>query len=162
MKVILLLLGSLVVAKAAPALSSILLGLGLMTVGLAAWNQLCSVLFPGPHARSRRRLEALPLRCFLMGLLTLSLEAWLVAATGAPWLVLPLGLLNLVALSFALPAAAGLAGERIGFAGRWAPAAGSIPLGMSLALPVLGWLCALQVGLAALGAATLPRRWSAA
>jgi len=157
-----LLLVSLVLAKVggAPALlhlAALVFFMGVVTLGLAAFNTLCGALFSSPAQNCRERLREHPLRCYLMGLLTLLLEVFLLMQFP------PIGVLLLLAdvawLSFSLPALAGLAGEGMGVSGRWSVAAGSLPLGLTMALPVLGWLCTSQLMLAALGSASLPRVW---
>ena len=125
--------------------------------GFGAYNTLCGSLFRKPSQACRTQLEERPLRCYLMGLLVLLAQIWLVVQVHA--LAVPLLLANAAWLSFSLPALAGLAGEGLGVSGRWAPLAGSLPLCLTLAFPVLGWLCLAQLLLAALGSACLPAGW---
>jgi len=139
-----------------PALAAFVSGILVLTLGLAAFNTLCGALFGGPSRACREQLCRRPLRCYLMGILALSLEVLLVQQW-AP-LALPLLLANVLWLSFGIPALAVLAGEGLGVSGRWAPAAGSLSLGLSLAFPP-GWLLLSQLTLAALGSALLPARW---
>lgn len=140
----------------------LLVFLPLALTGFVAWNLLCAALFDAPNQVSRLRLVAWPLRCYLMGLCTLLLQLWLVTATGQPWMLVPLFVVDVALLSVSLPAVSVLAGERLGVHGRWAPAAGSVPLAVTLAFPVVGWLCVANLLVAAVGAATLPRFWSRA
>lgn len=158
----LLMLISLILAKVggAPALlhlGALVFLMLVVTLGLAAFNTLCGALFARPAQNCRERLQKHPLRCYLMGLLTLLLEVFLLIQF--PPLGLMLLLVNVAWFSFSLPALAGLAGEGMGVNGRWAVAAGSLPLGLTMALPILGWLCTSQLLLAALGSASLPRVW---
>jgi hypothetical protein len=129
----------------------------LLSVGLGAYNTLCGALFSKPSQACRTQLQQRPLRCYLMGVLTVLAQIWLCMHVHA--LAIPLVLANAAWLSFSLPALAGLAGEGIGVSGRWAPLAGSMPLCLTVALPVLGWLCLVQLILAALGSATMPGAW---
>lgn len=136
----------------------VLLAIGLgMTVGLAAYNLLCGVLFGGRARRCREQLQNVPLRCYLMGLLVLLLQLW--SVTGLPPLALLWLPLDALWLSFSLPALTGLAGEGLGCSGRWAAAVGTVPLCVSLACPLLGWLGVSQLLVSALGSAALPRAW---
>lgn len=137
-------------------LAGFLLAIVVLTLGLAAFNTLCGALFGGPSRACREQLCRRPLRCYLMGLLALVLQVFLVQQW-AP-LAFPLLLANVLWLSFSIPALAVLAGEGFGVQGRWAPAVGSLPLGLSLAFPP-GWLLLSQLTLAALGSAVLPARW---
>lgn len=139
-----------------PALAAFVSGILVLTLGLAAFSTLCSALFGGPSRACREQLCRRPLRCYLMGILALSLEVLLVQQW-AP-LALPLLLANVLWLSFGIPALAVMAGEGLGVNGRWAPAAGSLSMGLSLAFPP-GWLLLSQLTLAALGSALLPARW---
>ena len=125
--------------------------------GFAAYTTLCGALFVGPSQSCRLQLQERPLRCYLMGLLMVLAQILLVS--NVYLLAIPLILANAAWLSFSLPALAGLAGEGIGVSGRWAPTAGSLPLCLTLAFPVLGWLCLAQLLLAALGSAALPKAW---
>lgn len=125
--------------------------------GFAAYNTLCGALFARPSQNCRQQLQQRPLRCYLMGILCLSAQVLLVIHL--PVLALPLIVANAAWLSFSLPALAGLAGEGIGVQGRWQALAGSLPLSLTLAFPILGWLCFSQLMLAALGSASLPRAW---
>jgi len=139
-----------------PALAAFVLAILALTLGLAAFNTLCGALFMGPSRACREQLCRRPLRCYLMGLLALLLEVFLVQQW-AP-LAAPLLLANVLWLSFSVPALAVLAGEGLGVTGRWAPAVGSLSMGLSLAFPP-GWLLLSQLTLAALGSAVLPGRW---
>lgn len=127
------------------------------TGGFAAYNTLCGALFARPSQNCRQQLQERPLRCYLMGLLCLSGQVLLVSHL--PPLAIPLLVANAAWLSFSLPALAGLAGEGIGVSGRWSALAGSLPLSLTLAFPILGWLCFSQLILAALGSASLPPAW---
>lgn len=129
----------------------------IFSAGFAAYNTLCAALFCKPSQACRAQLQERPVRCYLMGLLTLLAQIWL--CIQLPVLAIPLVLANAAWLSFSLPALAGLAGEGIGVSGRWAPLAGSLPLCLTAAFPVLGWLCLAQLLLAALGSAALPKVW---
>lgn len=161
-----LLLGLVVLLSVTVAQSPRVAHLGLLGIigltGFAAWNLLCSIFFASAVGRSQDRLRLLPWRCALMGWLLVCLESWFLLSFAQPWLVLPVAVLNLLCLSTTLPAVARIAGERLGVRGVWAAAAGSLPLGLTLACPILGWLCWVQLLVAALGAAFLPRRWSPA
>ena len=139
-----------------PALAAFVLAILVLTLGLAAFNTLCGALFYQPSRACREQLRQRPLRCYLMGVLALLLEVFLVQQ----WtpLLFPLLLANVLWLSFSVPALAVLAGEGMGVNGRWAPAAGSLSIGFSLAFPP-GWLLLSQLTLAALGSAVLPERW---
>lgn len=139
-----------------PLLAGLLLSILLVTLGLAAFNTLCGALFGGPSRSCGQQLRERPLRCYLMGVLALLAQAFLIMH--CPPLALLLMLADLLWLSFSLPALAVLAGEGLGVQGRWAPAAGSLPLGLTLAFPP-GWLLLSQLTLAALGSAVLPSAW---
>ena len=91
-----------------PALAAFVLAILVLTLGLAAFNTLCGALFGGPSRACREQLCRRPLRCYLMGLLALLLEVFLVQQW-AP-LALPLLLANVLWLSFSIPALAVLAG----------------------------------------------------
>jgi hypothetical protein len=91
-----------------------------------------------------------------MGILALVAQTWLVIQVHV--LAVPLLVADMVWLSYSLPALAVLAGEGIGVNGRWAPAVGSLPMGLSLACPP-GWVLLSQLTLAALGSAVLPGVW---
>lgn len=139
-----------------PVLAGLLLAILLLTLGLAAFNTLCGSLFGGPSRACGDQLRERPLRCYLMGVLALVAQAFLVLH--GPPLAVPLLLADMLWLSFSIPALAVLAGEGLGVEGRWAPAVGSLPLGLTLAFPP-GWLLLSQLTLAALGSAVLPRAW---
>ncbi|MFN8610524.1 MAG: hypothetical protein U0931_23495 [Vulcanimicrobiota bacterium] len=139
-----------------PPLAGFVLVILILTLGLAAFNTLCRSLFVGPSQDCALQLRERPLRCYLMGMLALLVQTWLVMQMHL--LALPLLVANMIWLSYSLPALAVLAGEGIGVSGRWAPAAGSLPIGLSLAFPP-GWLLLSQLSLAALGSAVLPKVW---
>lgn len=139
-----------------PPLAAFVLVVMVTTVGLAAFNTLCRALFSSASQDCTQQLRERPLRCYLMGLLALVLQTWLVLQVHL--LAVPLLLADTVWLSYSLSALAVLAGEGIGISGRWAPAAGSLPMGLSLAFPP-GWVLLSQLSLAALGSAVLPRPW---
>ncbi len=139
-----------------PLLAGVLLAILLLTLGLAAFNTLCRALFGGPSQACGLQLRQRPLRCYLMGVLALVAQAFLVLH--CPPLAIVLLLADMLWLSFSIPALAVLAGEGLGVEGRWAPAAGSLPLGLTLAFPP-GWLLLSQLTLAALGSAVLPPAW---
>lgn len=139
-----------------PLLAGLLLAILVLTLGLAAFNTLCGALFHVPSQACRQQLRERPLRCYLMGVLALVAQTFLVLH--CPPLAVLLLVADLLWLSFSLPALAVLAGEGLGVQGRWAPAAGSLPLGLTLAFPP-GWLLLSQLTLAALGSAVLPATW---
>lgn len=139
-----------------PLLAGVLLAILVLTLGLAAFNTLCGALFGGPTRDCGQQLRERPLRCYLMGVLALVAQAFLVIHW--PPLALLFLLTNMLWLSFSIPALAVLAGEGLGVQGRWAPAAGSLSMGLTLAFPP-GWLLLSQLTLAALGSAALPRVW---
>ena len=139
-----------------PILAGLLLAILLLTLGLAAFNTLCGALFTAPSQACGRQLRERPLRCYLMGVLALVAQVFLILH--CPPLAILLLLADMLWLSFSIPALAVLAGEGLGVQGRWAPAAGSLPIGLTLAFPP-GWLLLSQLTLAALGSAVLPRPW---
>jgi hypothetical protein len=139
-----------------PVLAGFVLAIAILTLGLAAFNTLCRALFGGPSQACTQQLRERPLRCYLMGILALVAQTWLVIQVHV--LAVPLLVADMVWLSYSLPALAVLAGEGIGVNGRWAPAVGSLPMGLSLACPP-GWVLLSQLTLAALGSAVLPGVW---
>lgn len=139
-----------------PILAGLLLAILVLTLGLAAFNTLCGALFHAPSRACGQQLRERPLRCYLMGVLALAAQAFLVLHW--PPLAVLLVLADMLWLSFSIPALAVLAGEGLGVQGCWAPAAGSLPIGLTLAFPP-GWLLLSQLTLAALGSAVLPRPW---
>ena len=129
----------------------------LFALSLGAYNLLCTALFRARVDNCRLQLVQQPLRCYLMGLLTLSAQVALL-------LYLPVvGVLALALqvmwLSQSLPALTGLAGEGLGLSPRWSALWGSLPLCFALVCPLLGWFGVSQMVLAALGSASLPRVW---
>lgn len=139
-----------------PPLAGFVLVVLILTLGLAAFNTLCRALFVSASEDCTQQLRERPLRCYLTGMLALLLQTWLVMQLY--WLAVPLLVADMIWLSYSLPALAVLAGEGLGVSGRWGPAAGSLPLGLSLAFPP-GWVLLSQLSLAALGSAVLPRVW---
>lgn len=125
----------------------------LLALGFASWNLLCQSLFASRVEHCQHKLQALPLRCYLMGVLVLLAQLWVSLSfpvTVVLWLALD-GLL----LCFSMPALAVMTGQGLGIEGRWSGVAGSLPLCLTLAFPVLGWAFLVQLGVAALGSALL-------
>ncbi len=134
-----------------------LLLFGFATFCLGAYNLLCSALFQERVQNCRYQLTQQPLRCYLMGLLTLAAQVALLVYL--PILGVLTLLLQVLWLSQSLPALSGLAGEGLGLSPRWSPLWGSLPLCFALLCPVLGWFGVTQMVLAALGSASLPKAW---
>lgn len=138
-------------------LARLFLAAPLLLASLTAWAVLVTALWPD-RVRSRARLlRAFPLRSWLVGLLVLALQGLLLAAVPHGGVAALLLLADLLVAATVLPAVGALAGRRLGFRGpARTVAAGTALVGAASLLPVLGWLLALNLAVASLGAALLP------
>ncbi len=136
--------------RAPQGLLTFLLLLGLGLAGLTALNLLACALWPARVERSRLALERFPLRSFLMGILIVLAEIFLIQRL--PVLALAAVVVNLIWLAQGLPALASRIGQGLALTEKRATAAGTALMGALLGLPVLGWLGAACLGLSALGA----------
>lgn len=118
--------------------------------GMTALNLLASALWPERVERSRRNLERFPLRSFLLGILVLVSELFLVLQV--PVLVVVALIANLVWLAQGVPALAARVGQAMAYTEKRATACGTAMLGLAMVVPVLGWLAGAALGLSALGA----------
>ncbi len=61
-----------------PRMAGLLLAILVLTLGSAAFNTLCGALFHAPSRACRQQLCERPLRCYLMGVLALAAQVFLV------------------------------------------------------------------------------------
>jgi hypothetical protein len=142
--------------------------LGMVIVGLPPMLILLTAMAPGYVERARAVMRRRPGRSFLLGLVNFVFFAALSLLTGMNFA--PVAFLGAFALVIVLPlflligllAAAGLAGERI-----WAQIAsrpgtllgslvlGTFALGLTVLVPIFGWLLFLGLTLTGLGASIL-------
>lgn len=141
---------AILLVRAPLGLLTILLGVAVVLTGMTALNLVACSLWPSHVARSRMTLERFPLRSFLVGLLILVSEVFLVQRL--PVLALVALVANLVWLAQGLPALAGRVGQGMASGERRATACGTATLGLVMGVPVLGWLAGVCLGLSALGA----------
>ncbi|MCE7871965.1 hypothetical protein DYH09_16520 [bacterium CPR1] len=126
---------------------------GALLAGLVAVNLVASSLWPERVEKSRHTLELFPLRSFLLGILIVLLEIFLVLSLPLKGLlVLAAVVANLVFLAQGLPALAERIGQGLSLTEKRATAAGTALIGLVFGLPVLGWLAGACLGLSALGA----------
>ncbi|GMU55413.1 MAG: hypothetical protein AMXMBFR33_45590 [Candidatus Xenobia bacterium] len=124
-----------------------------LLAGLVAVNLVASALWPERIEKSRKTLERFPLRSFLLGILIVLLEIFLVLSLPLKGLLaLAAVVANLVFLAQGLPALAERIGQGLSLTERRANAAGTALIGLVFGLPVLGWLAGACLGLSALGA----------
>lgn len=137
-------------ARAPQGLLTLLVVVAVVLTGMMALNLVACSLWPAHVARSRKTLERFPMRSFLVGLLVVVSEVFLVQRI--PVLALAALVANLVWLAQGLPALAGRVGQGMAPTERRATAWGTATLGLVLGVPVLGWLAGACLGLSALGA----------
>ncbi|MCP4538164.1 MAG: hypothetical protein GY832_13570 [Chloroflexi bacterium] len=139
--------------------------LGMVIVGLPPMLILLTSLVPGYVERARAVMRARPGRSFLLGLVNLLFFGAVSLLSGVNFA--PLALLGALALFFVLPLfllmglliAAGIAGEQVWLqvTARSGSLLGSLligilALGLTILVPILGWLLFLGLVLAGLGA----------
>lgn len=151
MKKLLVLLALTILMLRAPQglLTALVLAL-VVLIGMTALNLLACALWPARVERTRSNLERFPLRSFLLGILVLLCELFLIQHL--PILALVALILNTVWLAQGIPALAARIGQGMSFTEKRATACGTAMLGLIMGVPVLGWLAGACLGLSALGA----------
>ncbi|MDY7077153.1 MAG: hypothetical protein SXV54_09540 [Chloroflexota bacterium] len=139
--------------------------LGMAIVGLPPMLILLTALVPGYVERARAVVQAQPRRSFALGLVNGLFFGALSLLTGAEWA--PVTLIGGLSLVIVLPlflvlgllVAAGIAGERIWLQVTSRPGSllgatvlGTLVLGLTLLVPILGWVLFLGLTLTGLGA----------
>lgn len=141
---------------------------GATIAGLPVMLVLLTALFPGYVERARTAMRERPGRSFLLGLVNFAFFTALSSLAGAGFA--PLALLGAFSLVILLPLflltglliGGGIAGERIWLQIASRPGSligslvvGVVTLGLTLLVPLFGWLLFLGVAITGLGAAIL-------
>ncbi|HEY4000931.1 MAG TPA: hypothetical protein VGO93_18835 [Candidatus Xenobia bacterium] len=130
------------VAGLAVVFTLLLLGTAL----LAATALLCWAFFPHHVVRNRQRLERMPARCMLTGMLAVATQIWLLTLCPHPILGLAFLLWDGLALAQGFPALAWLCGDRLlpaPHSGPRAAALGTAVIAWGGSVPLIGWALAM-------------------